>query len=133
VASTLVGGCKAKLWPRGIENTIVSVEEDVTVDVLVAGTDALKTAEASCAAGVSGPKVQVLSWDGSIVRGSNQEAEGWQAGSAREGITALSVVQLGARNTGVVLANLRISHEDQGGASVCGKPSDIHSICDMRD
>lgn len=84
------------MWARGVEDTIVSVEEDIAVDVLVARADALETAEASGARGVCGSKVQDLSRNGSIIRGSNQEAEGWQVGSAGESVATLGVVQLGA-------------------------------------
>jgi hypothetical protein len=74
VTRSSVCGCKAELWSGGVEDTIVCIEEDITIDVLVPGANALETAEAGGATGVSGPKVQISGWDGSVFRGSNQEA-----------------------------------------------------------
>lgn len=89
-------GGKTELWARGVEDTVVSVEEDIAVDVLAAGADALETTEAGLAGGICGSKVQNRSRNGSIIRVPNHKAEGWQVGSTGESVATLGVVQLGA-------------------------------------
>ena len=86
----------------GIEDAVVCIEEDVTVDILVAASDALKGAEACAAVGTRGTKVHILGWDCGIAAIANFETEGWESGAAREDIAALRVVKCGSLNLSVV-------------------------------
>jgi hypothetical protein len=76
-------------------------------------------------AGGDGAKAQVLSRNGSIISRANFEAKGRQVGGAREGVATLRVIQLSTRHGGVVVANLRISHQNQGSSGVWRQLSDV--------
>ena len=87
----------------GIEDTVVRIEEDVTVDILVAASDALKGAEACAAVGTRRTKVHILGRDCGIAAAANLETESWESGAAREDIAALRVVKCGPLDRSVVL------------------------------
>lgn len=102
----------------GIENTVVGVEEGVTVDVLLTVTRWLQGAEAASAGLVNRGEVKVLGGDDGIAAIADGDGKGWEGGAAGEGVTALGVVQLGARDALVVVGDLGVTHEDQGGSGV---------------
>lgn len=116
--SSLCGRSEAELRSAGIENTVVSIEEDVTVDILVAASDTLEGAKAGLAGRISGAEVQVFGGNGGIAPAANLEAKSWEIGAARKDVAALSVIKFGSTDGGVVLGDLSIAHEDQGGTGV---------------
>lgn len=67
---------------------------------------------------VSRGEVEVLGGDDGVAAVTDGDGEGWEGGAAGEGVAALGVVQLGARDALVVVGDLLVTHEDQGGSGV---------------
>ena len=76
----------------GIEDTIVSIEEDIAINVLITTSNALKRAKAGAACGISSTEVQVFGGNSGIACAPNLEAESWESGAAGKDVASLTVV-----------------------------------------
>lgn len=105
------------MWDGGVEYTVVGVEEDVAVDVLVATTDGLETAEA--AAGFGGrSEVEEAARDRGVVALTDQEGDVGESSRAVEDVAAIFLGVGSAGNLLVVGVDSGIGHEEEGGSGV---------------
>lgn len=112
------GSGEAEAGSVGIENTVESVEEGIAIDVLLAVARGLEGAEADLAGLVGRGKVEVVGGDGGVAAIADCDGERGEGGGTGEDVTAQAIVQLAALDGGVVVSDLVVAHEDQGGSGV---------------
>ena len=96
-------GCKAKSWRAAavIEDSVDSLQENITEDVEADASVSLDTSEASRASGSDWRVVDVLAWNGEGLA-ANGYVEVWWGGRAWEGVSTLRLVKAGTLNLAVV-------------------------------
>ncbi len=115
-------GSPADLGVAAVEDDESGLEGDISVDGSTDAGVALETTEASLAAVVGRGVVQELAGDGEI-SSLDGEGEVGKLGVAREDVTALAGVVLGAIDTAVVVLENGIGEEQEGGTGI-GDTSD---------
>jgi hypothetical protein len=91
-----------KARSTSIEDSVISVEENITVDVLGSTSNTLEGPEASVS--TSGSEVEERSRDGGVGRGADAEGEGGECGRAGEGVATLGRVVRGAGDGGILFS-----------------------------
>lgn len=110
-------GGEAKTRSLGVENDVLTLEEDITEDGEAKARVALDTTKAGGAASTDGGVFDVLSGNNRIVV-TNGDSEVRQISRAREDIATLSLAVLGASNLFVVGGDNRVREQEKGGAGI---------------
>jgi hypothetical protein len=118
------GGGETEAGSGGVEDTVVGVEEDITVDVLGSLADGLDTTEAAAGLRGSGEVEQRAGDGGGVV--TNGEGEVWEGGAAGEDVTAVALGVGGTGNLVVVGSNGGVGHQDEGGSGVGDTGETLH-------
>lgn len=102
-----------------IENTIESVEENISVNALGSTTNGLKSSKAGLACVVDWSEVDQLSWDGGVGSGTDAEGDIWKGGSAREDVSSVGRIEGRTLHLSVIGGNGRVEHEEESSSGVC--------------
>lgn len=102
----------------GIKNTIISIKENITIDILRPTTHRLQASKASRTTLCSLTKVQQGSLNRSIISRTQTYRERRQRGRARERIATLVRIVICAVDRSIIIIDCSVAHENQCGSCV---------------